>query len=110
MRRPLIATALVLAACVPAPSESADDKGRAMGAMNAAAQGPIRSTGVVTALDARTVTLNHEPIAAIGWPAMTMRFTAENPAMLAGMRVGDRVTFELKSAEDTQTIVRIEKQ
>lgn len=77
-----------------------------------AVAGPITSTGTVTQVDAAagTITINHEPIAAVSWPAMTMQFTAENPAMLQGIAVGDHVSFELKSASETSTVTMVQKQ
>jgi Cu/Ag efflux protein CusF len=78
----------------------------------AAAAGPIRAMGTVTAVDvaAGTISLNHEPIAAINWPSMTMQFRAENPAILHGIAAGDRVTFELKSASETSVVTMVQKQ
>ncbi|HWA21921.1 MAG TPA: copper-binding protein [Caulobacterales bacterium] len=78
----------------------------------APATGPIRSTGVVTQVDANTgtITFNHEAIPAISWPAMTMQFHAENPAMLQGIAVGDHVTFELKSTSQTGIVTMLQKQ
>ena len=82
------------------------------GAAPAATAGPIRSTGTVTAVDAAagTVTLDHEAIQAINWPAMSMQFRAENPAILQGIAVGDHVTFELKSATETGVVTMVQKQ
>ena len=50
----------------------------------------------MTAIDATagSVTLDHGPIAALEWPAMTMGFSA-NPKILKDIAVGDRVAFEL---------------
>ena len=78
----------------------------------AATAGPISGTGTVTAVDAAagTISLDHEPIAAISWPAMSMGFRAENPAILQGIAVGDHVTFELKSASETGVVTMIQKQ
>lgn len=113
----LIAAALALtaAACSPPANESAKSDMNSMSAAEAPATtmtGAITSTGVVTAVDAAagTVSLDHEAIAAINWPAMSMQFTAENPAMLQGINVGDRVSFELKSATETSVITAIQKQ
>lgn len=52
--------------------------------------------GVITALDlaAATITINHEAIRSIGWPAMTMKFKA-SPAVLREAAVGDRIQFDL---------------
>jgi Cu/Ag efflux protein CusF len=98
--------ALLAAACSP-PAAKSD-----MESMSAAVAGPIVAMGTVTALDGATgtVSLDHEPIAAISWPAMSMQFNAENSTMLQGIAVGDRVSFELKSASETSTITAIQKQ
>lgn len=52
--------------------------------------------GVITAVDpaAGTITINHEAIRSIGWPAMTMTFKA-SPAVLREAAVGDRIQFDL---------------
>lgn len=108
------AFALTAAACSQEQAQPAANE--AMAGMEtstpAEAAGAIRSTGVVTAIDptAGTITLDHEPIFAISWPAMSMQFQAENPAMLQGIAVGDHVAFDLKSASETSTIIMVEKQ
>ena len=81
----IVPIALFAAACSP-PAQQEPAKSDAE--MNVAepaapvAAGPITSTGTVTQVDpaAGTITINHQAIAAISWPAMTMQFTAENPA------------------------------
>lgn len=52
--------------------------------------------GVITAVDpaAGTITINHEPIRSVGWPAMTMKFKA-SPVVLQEAVVGDRIQFDL---------------
>lgn len=116
MLRPLIATIALLAAAAcspPAPQEPAkSDAGVNMETPAPAVAGPITGTGTVTQVDAATgaITLNHGAIAAISWPAMTMQFTAENPAILQGIAVGDTVSFELKSATETSVVTAVQKQ
>jgi len=39
------------------------------------------------------ITLDHQPIPAVGWPAMTMAFTAK-PEVLEAVDVGDEVAFD----------------
>ena len=55
--------------------------------------------GKVVAIDVKSkhVTLNHEPIAALGWPAMTMGFTVKDSKQLGKLKVGDTVSFDLKA-------------
>jgi Cu(I)/Ag(I) efflux system periplasmic protein CusF len=79
---------------------------------SATTTGPVQGIGTVTAIDAAsgTVTIDHEAINAIPWPAMTMKFKAEDPMILKGIATGDHVAFELKSAKDTGIVAMIKKQ
>ncbi len=54
-----------------------------------------QGTGVIKALDlqAGSVTLQHGPIPAVSWPAMTMTFKAK-PALLKGLKVGQTIDFD----------------
>lgn len=122
MKRNIFAMAMVLAAAAcsqPSTSNTTPVSTAADGKMGEMAStgpgqatGPIRATGVVAEIDAGagTITLNHEAIPAISWPAMNMRFHAQDPAMLKGVAVGDRVTFELKSASETGIVTMVQKQ
>lgn len=103
------ALAILLAACSPTPP-AADQPVPAAEAPSAATAA-IEGVGVVTAVDpvAGTISLDHEAIAVINWPAMTMQFRAENPAILEGVAVGDRVSFELKSGTETSVITALRR-
>ena len=111
----IIPIALLAAACSPPAAQDAAksdaDMNMAESAAHAAA-GPIAGVGTVTAVDAATgtVSLDHEPIDAISWPAMSMQFTVEDPADLQGIAIGDRVSFELESTNETSVITEISKQ
>lgn len=63
----------------------------------AAAPQSAEGEGAVTAIDAQAgmVTLNHGPIASLGWPAMTMTFRVQAASVLQGVSVGQRVHFTL---------------
>jgi Cu(I)/Ag(I) efflux system membrane fusion protein len=43
------------------------------------------------------VTLNHEPIAELGWPSMTMGFKVTDSKQLSKLKAGDEVEFDLKA-------------
>jgi Cu(I)/Ag(I) efflux system membrane fusion protein len=43
------------------------------------------------------VTLNHEPIAELGWPSMTMGFKVKDGKQLSKLKAGDEVIFDLKA-------------
>lgn len=56
----------------------------------------IHTTGVVKAinLDDKKVTIAHDAIPAIGWPAMTMRFTFTSPDIgINELKAGDNVAL-----------------
>lgn len=50
------------------------------------------------------VILKHEPIKSIAMDAMTMPFKVKNPAMLAPLRVGDRVNFSIVIEDDEPVV------
>lgn len=62
------------------------------------APAPVEATGVIRAIDAKasSVTLAHEAIPALKWPAMTMAFKVADPALLTGVAVGTKVRFQLQ--------------
>jgi len=73
-----------------------------------AATGQVYETvGRVETLDASSITLSHQPVPAIGWPAMTMSFRVANPAMLRGYKKGDRVRFGFDQPSEGPTLRRI---
>ena len=55
--------------------------------------------GVVKGLDAKQsmITLDHEAIKELNWPPMNMDFKVANAKLLKGLKVGQKVAFELKS-------------
>ena len=70
-----------------------------------------KGTGTVTAIDAAkgTVTLDHGAIAELKWPAMEMGFTAK-PEVLAGIKVGDKVSFGIDWDGMSGTVTAMQKQ
>lgn len=67
-----------------------------------------RTTGVVKSLDAAkgTVTLAHEPVPALKWPAMTMAFKI-SPALAKGLQAGQKVDFEFEAQGMSATVTKI---
>jgi Cu(I)/Ag(I) efflux system protein CusF len=65
--------------------------------------------GVVRAVNTQqgTVTVAHEPIPALGWPAMTMAFTARSADLLNGVSVGQRVHFVLANDNGRPVLAEI---
>jgi Cu(I)/Ag(I) efflux system membrane fusion protein len=64
--------------------------------------GAHKGRGTVTSVDAASghVELDHEPIASMQWPRMTMGFRVEDRKQLAKLKKGDRVDFELRAKPD----------
>lgn len=65
-------------------------------ASNAASEQIIHGKGVVKAVDLtnKKITISHDAIPAIGWPAMTMRFTFTNAdESISALKPGSQVDF-----------------
>ena len=62
--------------------------------------------GVIKSIDVKTamITLNHQAIKELNWPPMSMGFKVADPKLLGGLKVGQKVAFELK-AEGTKEVV-----
>lgn len=65
-----------------------------------AATGVITATGVVQQVDKANakVKLSHDPIAALGWPKMTMFFRLKDGALADQVKEGDTVEFQLEKS------------
>ena len=79
-----------------AGAAAADDMSNMKGMSAAPAAKHGQGTGVIKAIDAKvgTLTIQHGPIPAVSWPAMTMTFKATPPALLTGLRVGETISFD----------------
>lgn len=85
---------MMLAMNVPAAEMQHDGHGQMMD-MSAKAQ-VIEGTGIVKRIDmdAKKITIDHQAIPAIGWPAMTMRFTFSEPTeAIKQLKEGEQVNF-----------------
>lgn len=99
-----LAATILLAACgekasdadgADATKASTDAVGAGVAVDDPSTAKAVKSSGTVTAIDkaARKITLDHQPIPEVGWPAMTMAFSAE-PEVLGTVEVGDKVAFD----------------
>lgn len=94
------------AAPAAAPAAPATD----MAKMDMAADAKMaKGTGIVTAVGADSVTIDHAPIPEANWPAMTMAFKA-SPDMAKSVKPGDKVAFDLKLEGGAGEITAIAKQ
>lgn len=109
----LLASAQILALAAallsaPALAQTTDHSGHDINQMNhdtmmsARAEHMIEATGTVIDVYTKddTVSLSHDAIPAISWPAMTMNFPVGGSVNLNNLQKGQRVQFTLHRAED----------
>jgi Cu(I)/Ag(I) efflux system protein CusF len=94
-------TAILVLAAGPALAQSMSGHMKGMSGMDmkAPAAKTGKGIGVITAIDPKTarITIKHGAIPAVGWPAMTMAFKANPPALLKGLKVGQKIGFDVKT-------------
>ena len=56
--------------------------------------------GKIEAIDKDEITISHGPISSLQWGAMTMGFKLPANGIPLGIKVGDRVDFEIKPVAD----------
>lgn len=104
----LVLLAALTGACNPAPANTE----HAMASASAAPGSKTGTgTGVIKAIDLQkaTITLTHEPIEALGWPAMTMTFKADPPSLLQTVQAGQTVSFDVTVTDNTPVITGLRK-
>jgi len=70
-----------------------------------------QAVGTLDAVDAKagTVTVTHEPVASLKWPAMTMEFVPANPSLVANVKPGSAIAFEFVERKPGEwVIIRLE--
>ncbi len=74
----------------------------ALGLAGAALAADVVGTGVVKAIDTRAgaLVIAHDPIPALGWPAMTMPIKVTDPKLLGQAAVGAKVQFVLADGKE----------
>lgn len=68
----------------------------------------IEGSGTINSVDpsSRKINLSHNPIAAIGWPAMTMDFAVAPSVGLGTIKPGTQVSFTIERGGDGTYIIR----
>jgi Cu(I)/Ag(I) efflux system membrane fusion protein len=67
------------------------------------------TVGTIEKITAQSVTLSHQAVPAIGWPAMTMTFQLTDPKVARGLKTGDRVRFGFDQPPSGPTVRRMAK-
>jgi Cu(I)/Ag(I) efflux system membrane fusion protein len=65
------------------------------------------SVGRIEQISPASVTISHQPVPAIGWPAMTMTFHLADPAVARALKAGDQVAFSFDQAPAGPTVRRM---
>lgn len=68
------------------------------------------SHGVIRALDAEEVTLEHGPFESLNMPGMTMAFPLASPEVAAGLKPGDHVRIGARQTDSGLQIEQLDKQ
>ena len=111
MKSQVLAGAIALALSVTACGDNhpaRSDNNAAEAAGSAAAQ-TYSAAGHITAIDGNQVTISHGPVQELHWSAMTMTFRADDPAMLRGIGVGDRVNFQFRHHANAYILIALNK-
>lgn len=94
MKATALAAALILASPIVLAGEM---KGMDM-SRSEASKGVHKTTAVVKKADpkAGTVTLDHEPVKSLNWPAMSMAFQVRDKALMDKLTAGRKVEVEFE--------------
>jgi Cu(I)/Ag(I) efflux system membrane fusion protein len=66
-----------------------------------------KAEGTLKAIDAAagTVSVSHDPVASLGWPAMTMDFVLANPSLAEKLKPGSPVAFEFVERKPGEWVI-----
>jgi Cu/Ag efflux protein CusF len=68
------------------------------------------ATGEITAVGADSVTIQHQPVAELNWPSMSMMFKAPDAAMITGLTPGAQVSFSFHQDGADYILTEIRRQ
>jgi Cu/Ag efflux protein CusF len=97
----IVATALLAA---PVFAQTASDHASHHADSAAKVDGEVRKVDK----SAGKVTIRHGEIRNLEMPAMTMVFTAKDPAMLDGLKEGDKIKFTADKVNGVYTVTTVE--
>jgi Cu(I)/Ag(I) efflux system membrane fusion protein len=93
-------------AAKPGAGEPASGPASAPGDAKSATIGH-QAVGTLVSVDAKagTASVKHGPIASLKWPAMTMDFALANPALVAGVKPGTSISFEIVERKPGEWVI-----
>ena len=80
-----------------------DKPARKAAAQTHSASGTVKSVNA----EKGTVTIDHEPVASLKWPGMTMAFRPQTKKMLEALKPGAKVEFDFQQRGKDYVITRI---
>lgn len=113
MKHTLMLASLAVAFAAPLAHAQSDHKHGGHGAHGAqqtpAPAATVQAKGTLKKIDAarNVVTLTHEPIPALGWPAMTMDLKVRDAKVLEGAKAGQAIVFDLEKDGSAYVITKI---
>jgi Cu/Ag efflux protein CusF len=103
-RTSIAALALLLAAPIPAFADSRHEPTMLAQAAAPLAEGEVRRIDK----EANKLTIRHGPLANLDMPPMTMVFQVKDPALLQGLKPGDKIRFQADKVGGAYTVTHIE--
>ena len=76
---------------------------------SAAASSFHEADGQIVEINDKEVTLAHGPFKTLGMPGMTMTFPLANPALIQGLKAGDKVRVAVSQTDDGLRVERLDK-
>jgi Cu/Ag efflux protein CusF len=101
---------LFAAALIAAPVFAQTASDHASHHADSDAKAPPATDGEVRKVDKSSgkLTIRHGEIRNLEMPAMTMVFTAKDPAMLDGLKEGDKIKFTADKVDGVYTVIAVE--
>ena len=102
-----LALALLLVACGKEQTAVPETQDAATGGPTSNAIGEVYSgTGTIQSISGDKVAIAHGPIEGIGWPAMTMTFSAPSGVM-EGVKAGSKVDFSFRQEGSSYVLTSV---
>ncbi|HEY5993014.1 MAG TPA: copper-binding protein [Gallionellaceae bacterium] len=108
-KSPLTALILGSSLCALQPALAADMDMSGMDMPHAQQTAGTEAVGVVDEVNAAKgiVTISHEPIKSLNWPAMTMDFVVKDKKMLAKLRKGKKIHFSFVEQHGDYVVTKV---
>ena len=95
----------------PASDDMGDMQDQEIGESKKRSVDNVIGSGIVKTVmsEHRKLTLQHDPIEDLGWPAMTMEFTVTEGVDISSISIDDEVMFQLEQRDDRYLITYVHK-